>query len=159
MDVVALGELLIDFTCIGSDDDGYPTMAAHPGGAPANYLAAPGKIRRPHRAAGQGGGRRLRPPAGLHLRKAGVETKGVVCADDVFTTLAFVTLDQTATGSFPLPASPARIPALPLRSWISRSSTEQRCSTLAACPSPASPPAPHPTGGGIRKKAGQTHQL
>ena len=40
LDVVALGELLIDFTCISADADGYPTMAAHPGGAPANYLAA-----------------------------------------------------------------------------------------------------------------------
>ena len=40
MDVVALGELLIDFTCQSVDADGYPTMAAHPGGAPANFLAA-----------------------------------------------------------------------------------------------------------------------
>ena len=32
IDVVALGELLIDFTCISTDPDGYPTMAAHPGG-------------------------------------------------------------------------------------------------------------------------------
>lgn len=40
MDVVALGELLIDFTTTGTDSSGYPTMAAHPGGAPANFLAA-----------------------------------------------------------------------------------------------------------------------
>ena len=40
LDVVALGELLIDFTCVSADADGYPTMAAHPGGAPANFLAA-----------------------------------------------------------------------------------------------------------------------
>ena len=33
IDVVALGELLIDFTCISTDSDGYPTVAAHPGGA------------------------------------------------------------------------------------------------------------------------------
>ena len=39
-DVVALGELLIDFTCQSVDDGGYPTMATHPGGAPANFLAA-----------------------------------------------------------------------------------------------------------------------
>lgn len=32
IDVVALGELLIDFTCISTDSDGYPTMAAHPAG-------------------------------------------------------------------------------------------------------------------------------
>ena len=40
IDVVALGELLIDFTMVSADGDGYPTMAAHPGGAPANFLAA-----------------------------------------------------------------------------------------------------------------------
>ena len=40
IDVVALGELLIDFATVGTDADGYPTMAAHPGGAPANFLAA-----------------------------------------------------------------------------------------------------------------------
>ena len=44
MDVVALGELLIDFTCEAVDADGYPTMAAHPGGAPANFLAALSKF-------------------------------------------------------------------------------------------------------------------
>ena len=40
IDVVALGELLIDYATISADSDGYPTMAAHPGGAPANFLAA-----------------------------------------------------------------------------------------------------------------------
>ena len=39
-DVVALGELLIDFAQQSVDGSGYPTMAAHPGGAPGNFLAA-----------------------------------------------------------------------------------------------------------------------
>ena len=43
-DVVALGELLIDFTTQSTDGEGYPTMAAHPGGAPANFLAALAKF-------------------------------------------------------------------------------------------------------------------
>ena len=38
-DVVALGELLIDFTTQSVDANGYPIMASHPGGAPANFLA------------------------------------------------------------------------------------------------------------------------
>ena len=38
-DVVAIGELLVDFACRSTDDDGYPVLAAHPGGAPANFLA------------------------------------------------------------------------------------------------------------------------
>ena len=39
-DVVALGELLIDFAHKSSDSAGYPTLAAQPGGAPGNFLAA-----------------------------------------------------------------------------------------------------------------------
>ena len=41
-DVVALGELLIDFAAKSADASGYPTMAANPGGAPGNFLAALG---------------------------------------------------------------------------------------------------------------------
>ena len=40
IDVVALGELLIDFAARSTDPAGYPTMAANPGGAPGNFLAA-----------------------------------------------------------------------------------------------------------------------
>ena len=40
IDVVALGELLIDFAAKSEDSAGYPTMAANPGGAPGNFLAA-----------------------------------------------------------------------------------------------------------------------
>ena len=39
-DVVALGELLIDFVCQSKNDAGYPTLAANPGGAPGNFLSA-----------------------------------------------------------------------------------------------------------------------
>ena len=42
IDVVALGELLIDFAAKSADAGGYPTMAANPGGAPGNFLAALG---------------------------------------------------------------------------------------------------------------------
>ena len=43
-DVIALGELLIDFACRSTDAAGYPTMAAHPGGGPPNFLAALSKF-------------------------------------------------------------------------------------------------------------------
>ena len=39
-DVVALGELLIDFTPVSTDGAGHPTLKANPGGAPGNLLAA-----------------------------------------------------------------------------------------------------------------------
>ena len=37
LDVVALGELLIDFTENGMSEQGNPLMEANPGGAPATY--------------------------------------------------------------------------------------------------------------------------
>ena len=39
IDVVALGELLIDFATVSTNADGYPAMQALPSGAPANFLA------------------------------------------------------------------------------------------------------------------------
>lgn len=44
MDVVALEELLIDFACMETDETGYPVMATHSDGAPANFLAAINKF-------------------------------------------------------------------------------------------------------------------
>ena len=40
LDVVALGELLIDFAPQGANEAGYPVLSANPGGAPGNFLAA-----------------------------------------------------------------------------------------------------------------------
>lgn len=105
-DVVALGELLIDFTCVGADSDGYPTMAAHPGGAPANFLAALTKFGAKTALMGKVGtdtfGRLLTGT----LRKAGIDTGGLMAADDVFTTLAFVTLDKTGNREFSFSRKP-----------------------------------------------------
>ena len=91
-DVVALGELLIDFTTQSIDSDGYPTMAAHPGGAPANFLAAIAKFGGKVGMLGKVGTDTFGKLLTNTLRGAGIETKGLVAADDVFTTLAFVTL-------------------------------------------------------------------
>ena len=39
-DIVAIGELLIDFAPVQDQTGIYPVMKANPGGAPANFLAA-----------------------------------------------------------------------------------------------------------------------
>ena len=39
-DVIALGELLIDFAPYSTNEAGYPILSANPGGAPGNFLAA-----------------------------------------------------------------------------------------------------------------------
>lgn len=106
IDVVALGELLIDFACTGTDAEGYPTMAAHPGGAPANFLAAMTKFGAKTALLGKVGtdtfGRLLTGT----LKKAGIETRGLVSTDDVFTTLAFVTFDESGDREFAFSRKP-----------------------------------------------------
>ena len=106
IDVVALGELLIDFATVSTDADGYPTMAAHPGGAPANFLAALTKY---------GFGTALLGKVGTDtfgklllgtMAAAGIETRGLVQTDDVFTTLAFVTFDESGDREFAFSRKP-----------------------------------------------------
>ena len=106
MDVVALGELLIDFTCQSVDTDGYPTMAAHPGGAPANFLAALSQFGAKTALLGKVGTDAFGKLLTATLEKAGIETRGLIATDDVFTTLAFVTLDETGNREFSFSRKP-----------------------------------------------------
>ena len=106
MDVVALGELLIDFTCVSKDSDGYPTMAAHPGGAPANFLAALAKFGAKTALLGKVGDDALGRLLVQTLNSADIESKGIIVAADVFTTLAFVTLDETGDREFSFARKP-----------------------------------------------------
>ena len=94
-DVVALGELLIDFTQNGLSSQGNPLFEANPGGAPCNVLAMLGKLE--HRTAflgkvGQDGfGVQLRQVAA----EAGINVDGLLTDPQVHTTLAIV---QTLPG-------------------------------------------------------------
>jgi len=106
IDVVALGELLIDFTNVAADSDGYPTMAAHPGGAPANFLAALSKYGAKAALLGKVGNDTFGKLLVGTLDKAGIATRGLVMSDDVFTTLAFVTLDETGNREFAFARKP-----------------------------------------------------
>lgn len=106
IDVTALGELLIDFAAKSADEAGYPTMAANPGGAPGNLLAALNAYGCKTALLGKVGddafGRLLLGT----LEKAGIETSGVVVDPSVFTTLAFVTIDETGNRSFSFARKP-----------------------------------------------------
>ena len=105
-DVVAIGELLVDFTCTGQDAQGFPAMVAHPGGAPANFLAALAKFGARTALLSKVGndsfGHLLRDA----LDHAGICTNGLVLDDTVFTTLAFVTLDKEGDRSFSFARKP-----------------------------------------------------
>ena len=106
IDVVALGELLIDFATQAVDGEGYPTMAAHPGGAPANFLAALTKFGANTALIGKIGSDTFGKLLLGTLQKAGIETRGMVVTDDVFTTLAFVTFDDQGDREFAFSRKP-----------------------------------------------------
>jgi fructokinase len=106
LDVVAIGELLVDFTCTGQDSLGFPVMAAHPGGAPANFLAVPAKFGSKTAFLGKIGDDAFGHLLHAALTNAGISTDGLVFDDTVFTTLAFVTLDDTGDRSFSFARKP-----------------------------------------------------
>lgn len=105
-DVVALGELLIDFACLSVDEEGYPTMAAHPGGAPANFLAALTKFGASTALIGKVGTDAFGKMLLGTLQKAGIETRGLVADENFFTTLAFVTFDENGDREFSFSRKP-----------------------------------------------------
>ena len=106
MDVVALGELLIDFTCTGKDGEGYPAMQAHAGGAPVNFLAALSKMGAKTAMLGKVGKDAFGQLLVGTMGKLNIETRGILVDDSVFTTLAFVTLDETGNREFSFARKP-----------------------------------------------------
>ncbi len=106
LDVVALGELLIDFAAKSKDADGYPTMAANPGGALGNFLAVLNAYGKRTAFLGKVGDDAFGHLLLGTLQKAGIETKGVIVDREYFTTLAFVTFDDAGDRSFSFARKP-----------------------------------------------------
>jgi fructokinase len=106
IDVAALGELLIDFAAKSTDVAGYPTMAANPGGAPGNFLAALNAYGRKTAFLGKVGDDTFGHLLLGTLSRAGIETKGILVDDHFFTTLAFVTFDDTGDRAFAFARKP-----------------------------------------------------
>ena len=105
-DVVALGELLIDFASRGTDGNGYPLMQALPGGAPANFLAALTKYGKSTAFLGKVGDDTFGRLLVGTVKDAGIETRGIILDPAVFTTLAFVTFDASGDRSFSFARKP-----------------------------------------------------
>ena len=105
-DVTAMGELLIDFACKDVDAAGYPTMKANPGGAPGNLLAALNQYGCKTAFLGKVGDDAFGRMLVGTMKGAGIETRGIVMDKDVFTTLAFVTFDETGNRSFSFARKP-----------------------------------------------------
>lgn len=89
-DVVALGELLIDFTENGISAQGNPILEANPGGAPCNVLAMLEKLGKRTAFIGKVGNDQFGSQLESALVETGISTEGLIKSDEVHTTLAFV---------------------------------------------------------------------
>ena len=105
-DIVALGELLIDFTDSGRSPDGMKLFEQNPGGAPANMLTAASHMGFKTAFIGKVG-------CDMHgsflidtLRKENIDTKAIIEDKDYFTTLAFVALDENGERTFSFARKP-----------------------------------------------------
>lgn len=105
-DVVALGELLIDFTESGKSTSGMRLFEQNPGGAPANMLTALSHFGYKTAFIGKVGddmhGRFLIET----LENEGIDTSGVISDPGQFTTLAFVGLDEKGERTFSFSRKP-----------------------------------------------------
>ncbi len=106
VDIVALGELLIDFTEAGQGKDGMKLFEQNPGGAPANLLTATSHMGYRTSFIGKVGadmhGEFLRKT----LQKEGVDTSALVEDASYFTTLAFVEIDENGERNFSFARKP-----------------------------------------------------
>ena len=99
-DVVALGELLIDFTFDGKSNQENNTYEANPGGAPCNVLAMLNKMNKKTAFIGKVGKDAFGQILKSTIDNVGISSKGLVFDDKVNTTLAFVNTDENGERSF-----------------------------------------------------------
>ena len=90
MDVVALGELLIDFTENGVSSQENPLFEANPGGAPCNVLAMLSGLGHTTAFIGKVGNDFFGKQLEKAITEVGIDAKGLLKDNDVHTTLALV---------------------------------------------------------------------
>lgn len=89
-DVVALGELLIDFTENGKSSQGNYLLEANPGGAPCNVLSMLAKLGRKTAFIGKVGNDFLGRQLKQAIEEIGINAQNLVLDESIHTTLAFV---------------------------------------------------------------------
>ena len=99
-DVIAMGELLVDFTENGISEQGNPILEANPGGAPCNVLSMLQRLGKKTAFIGKVGqdafGRMLTDV----IREQGINADNLLVDETVPTTLAFVHTQQDGDRSF-----------------------------------------------------------
>ena len=89
-DVIALGELLIDFTMNGQSEQGNNMFEACPGGAPCNVLARLNKMGKKTAFIGKVGKDQFGALLRDTITEAGIDASNLMVDENVNTTLAFV---------------------------------------------------------------------
>ena len=89
-DVVALGELLVDFTQSGLSEQGNLLFEANPGGAPANVLAMLRKLGKRCAFIGKVGADSFGDMLAKTVADAGIDVRGLMRDEEIPTTLAVV---------------------------------------------------------------------
>ena len=89
-DVVALGELLIDFTQNGISEQGNPLFEANPGGAPCNVLAMLSKLGHKTAFIGKVGNDSFGKQLKSVLEEVGIDATNLTMDEEAHTTLALV---------------------------------------------------------------------
>lgn len=100
MDVVALGELLVDFTLNGISNQGNQMYEANPGGAPCNVLSMLQNLGRETAFIGKVGKDSFGEMLSDVVKKQGINTEGLVFDERIPTTLAFVHTKPDGDRSF-----------------------------------------------------------
>lgn len=106
LDVIALGEVLIDFTPCGKSPAGMRLFEQNPGGAPANVLCALENLGMKTAFLGKVGRDMHGDFLRATLEEKGVNTEGLLSDSEVFTTLAFVELSDSGERSFSFARKP-----------------------------------------------------
>lgn len=89
-DVVALGEVLIDFTENGISEQGNPLLEANPGGAPCNVLAMLNKLGKKTAFIGKVGNDTFGHTLKDVVAESGTDVSNLLIDSNAHTTLAFV---------------------------------------------------------------------
>lgn len=100
IDIVTVGEVLIDLTQTGVDERGVRTLAANPGGAPANVAVAASRLGTKTAFVGCIGTDAFGDSLRETLEKDGVDTTGLIAHETIPTTLAVVTVNPDGERSF-----------------------------------------------------------
>lgn len=100
IDIFAIGELLIDFVQKSENEIGYPILSAYPGGAPCNFLAVHALYGHRCELLSCVGDDELGKKLLNTLESLKIGDKYVQVDKNHFTSLAFVTLDNTGNRSF-----------------------------------------------------------